>query len=56
MFIIRKKIKIENSKSMFLFCNNVLPPTTMAISLLYEQKKDKDDFLYITYASENTFG
>lgn len=56
MYIIRKKINLEPTKTMFLFCNNILPPTSMMIQLLYDQKKEVDNFLYLTYASENTFG
>jgi GABA(A) receptor-associated protein len=27
-----------------------------AMSAIYEEKKDEDGFLYITYSGENTFG
>lgn len=27
-----------------------------AMSTIYEEKKDEDGFLYITYSGENTFG
>jgi GABA(A) receptor-associated protein len=55
--IIRKKVDIEACKSLFLFVNNrVVPPTTTEMGRLYDQYKDKDDLLYMTYATENTFG
>ncbi|KAI9139238.1 microtubial binding protein [Paraphysoderma sedebokerense] len=33
-----------------------LPPSAALMSLIYEQYKDEDGFLYITYSGENTFG
>ena len=54
--IVRKKLNMESSKAIFLFCKDILPPTSMSIITLYEKKKDNDNFLYFTYAAENTFG
>ncbi|GES78331.1 autophagy-like protein 8 [Rhizophagus clarus] len=34
----------------------VLPPTAALMSSIYEEHKDDDGFLYITYSGENTFG
>lgn len=31
-------------------------PTAAAMSAVYEERKDEDGFLYITYSGENTFG
>lgn len=57
MYVIRKRIKIEAEKSIYLFVNNkVMPATAQFISTLYEKYKDEDGFLYITYAGESTFG
>ena len=30
--------------------------TAAAMSAIYEERKDEDGFLYITYSGENTFG
>jgi GABA(A) receptor-associated protein len=56
MFIIRKRIKLESSQSLFLTINGSLVPSNRCISELYEELKDEDGFLYVTYTNENTFG
>eukprot|EP00698_Gefionella_okellyi_P004947 TRINITY_DN14569_c0_g1_i1.p1 TRINITY_DN14569_c0_g1~~TRINITY_DN14569_c0_g1_i1.p1 ORF type:complete len:121 (+),score=29.68 TRINITY_DN14569_c0_g1_i1:216-578(+) len=56
VYVIRKRIKLTPEKAIFLFVNNVLPPTAQLMSTLYEEHKDEDGFLYITYSGENTFG
>ncbi|RXI01178.1 hypothetical protein DVH24_001412 [Malus domestica] len=52
----KKKIKLSAEKAIFIFVDNVLPPTGAIMSAIYEEKKDEDGFLYITYSGENTFG
>lgn len=54
--IIRKRIKLEPDRAIFIFINNVLPPNTSTIGELYEEHKDLDGFLYVTYNSESVFG
>lgn len=56
MFLIRKKIKIDESKSIFIFIDNVIPMSADRFDDVYSKYKDKDGFLYVTYVSENTFG
>ena len=56
VYVIRKRIKLSPEKAIFIFINNVLPPTAALMSSIYEREKDKDGFLYITYSGENTFG
>ncbi len=57
IYIIRKRIKIDDTETIFLFVNdNVLPPTSSTISSIYDQNKDDDGFLYISYCNENVFG
>ena len=36
--------------------NLVLVPIAQTVDLIYQQYKDDDQFLYITYTSENSFG
>ncbi|KAH9540621.1 hypothetical protein CY35_14G015000, partial [Sphagnum magellanicum] len=50
------RIKLSFEKAIFIFVNNVLPPTTAMMSSIYEEHKDEDGFLYFTYSGENTFG
>ena len=94
VYVIRKRIKLSPEKAIFIFVNNVLPPTGALFSCLsrpvpssaslhaqrrftragpvsnttqlgctaalmssiYEDHKDDDGFLYVTYSGENTFG
>ena len=57
MYVIRNRIHMPTEKSLFLFVDyNTMPPTGSSIGLIYEEHKDDDGFLYITYASESTFG
>ena len=57
MYVIRKRIKISPDKSIYLFIDNhIMPATAQLISILYDEYKNEDGFLYITYAGESTFG
>merc|ERR1712125_54542 len=56
VYEIRKHMKLSPEKAIFLFVNNVLPPTAELMSHIYDKYKDEDGFLYITYSGENTFG
>ncbi|KAJ0962020.1 hypothetical protein J5N97_029848 [Dioscorea zingiberensis] len=54
--VIRSRINLTAEKAIFLFVDNVLPPSGTTISEIYSQKKDEDGFLYCVYSGENTFG
>jgi len=54
--VIRKRIKLLPEHAIFIFINSTLPPTAAMIATLYEEQKDEDGFLYVTYSGENTFG
>ncbi|CAJ0915905.1 7989_t:CDS:2 [Entrophospora sp. SA101] len=56
VYVIRKRIKLSSEKAIFIFVGEVLPPTAALMSNVYEEYKDKDGFLYVTYSGENTFG
>lgn len=56
VYVIRKRIKLSPEKAIFVFVNNVLPPTAALMSSIYEEHKEEDGFLYIAYSGENTFG
>eukprot|EP01027_Heterolobosea_sp_BB2_P016796 GEZU01023864.1.p1 GENE.GEZU01023864.1~~GEZU01023864.1.p1 ORF type:complete len:127 (-),score=45.92 GEZU01023864.1:152-532(-) len=56
VFVIRKRIKLGPQKAIFIFVNGVLPTTDSLMKTLYEEQKDEDGFLYVTYSGENTFG
>lgn len=55
-YVIRKRIKLDQNKALFIFIKNKLPTTSRLVSEIYEENKDEDGFLYLMYSSENTFG
>jgi GABA(A) receptor-associated protein len=52
IYIIRKRIKLSPDKSLYIFCNDILPPS----SKLMDEIAAKNDYTYIYYSCENTFG
>lgn len=56
MYIIRQRLKLPAEKGIFLLINGMTPSSTDTIFNMYYKYKDPDNFLYITYASENIFG
>ncbi|CAN6972361.1 unnamed protein product [Brassica rapa subsp. trilocularis] len=56
VYVVRKRIKLGAEKAIFVFVKNTLPPTAALMSAIYEEHKDEDGFLYMTYSGENTFG
>ena len=57
VYEIRKHMtKLSEEKAIFLFVNDVLPPSSVTMSDIYAKYKDEDGFLYITYSGESTFG
>jgi len=56
IYVIRKRMKISPEQAIFIFCNEILPPTSILMGDLYKTYSDKDDLLNLTYNLENTFG
>ncbi|KAL3820715.1 hypothetical protein ACJIZ3_006620 [Penstemon smallii] len=56
VYVVRKRIKLSAEKAIFVFVKNMLPPTAALMSAIYDENKDEDGFLYMTYSGENTFG
>lgn len=64
--LVRKRIKLTAEQAMYIFVLDpsvsnkasryVLPAGSQTIGALYDEKKGKDGFLRITYATENVFG
>jgi len=54
--IIRKRVKFPPEKALFMFINNKMFPITSMVGTIYDDNKDADGFLYVTYCQENTFG
>lgn len=55
---IRRKLRLEESKAIFVILtkNNVLPQISKTMDEIYNDNKDEDGFIYITYTLENVFG
>lgn len=56
MFVLRSKLKIGPEYAIFITINGFIPSSTDMMSHIYEEHKDQDGFLYVTYGAENTFG
>lgn len=56
MYVIRKRIQLPAEKALFIYVDEVIAPSSAMMSSVYDEHKDEDGFLYIVYASENTFG
>lgn len=54
--IIRKRVRFPPEKALFMFVNNKIFPITSLVGAIYDENKDADGFLYVTYCQENTFG
>mmetsp|Transcript_36945 Transcript_36945/g.42459 ORF Transcript_36945/g.42459 Transcript_36945/m.42459 type:complete len:118 (-) Transcript_36945:52-405(-) len=56
-FIIRKRINLPENDSLYFFVNGkyLLKADTL-MAKVYEERKDADGFLYITYTEETTLG
>ncbi|KAG0449668.1 hypothetical protein HPP92_027100 [Vanilla planifolia] len=50
VYVVRKRIKLSAEKAIFIFVKNTLPPTAAMMSAIYEENKDEDGFLYMTYS------
>jgi GABA(A) receptor-associated protein len=42
VYVIRKRIKLSPEKAIFIFVDDVLPPTAALMSSIYEEHKDED--------------
>lgn len=54
VYVIRKRIKLSPEKAIFIFVEEVLPPTAALMSSIYEEHKDEDGYVtkrYIVYNS-----
>jgi len=56
VFVVRKRIQLQQSHALFLFVNGKLPPASALMSQMYAENKAEDGFLYLSYAGEDQFG
>ena len=56
IWVIRKRMQLPPEKALYLFINGSIPTSSSIIGEVYQTYKSEDQFLYITYSLENTFG
>lgn len=49
VYVIRKRIKLSPEKAIFIFVDEVLPPTAALMSSIYEEHKDEDGYVNIYF-------
>lgn len=56
MHVIRKRMSLNHEVAIYLFINGMIPASSNLLISIYNEHKDDDGFLYITYSGESTFG
>tara|TARA_B110000211_G_C14032913_1_gene533064 strand:- start:55 stop:405 length:351 start_codon:yes stop_codon:yes gene_type:complete len=56
LYVIRKRIKLTDEQSIFIFIGNKIPCPHSLIKEIYIKEKHTDGFLYVKYSGENVFG
>ena len=54
--VVRKNIELQPSEALYLFVNGSLLSGSQQLAVIYESHKSEDNFLYVQFASEATFG
>ncbi|KAI6178974.1 Autophagy related protein Atg8 [Aphelenchoides besseyi] len=55
-FLIRKRIHLKDTETLFFFIKNNIPTNTLSMGALYQEHQDEDLFLYLIYSDENVYG
>jgi GABA(A) receptor-associated protein len=55
-FVVRKRLKLDATRTIFLLVSNQLLTSTTTIASVYDRHRNEDGFLYVTYTFENAFG
>jgi GABA(A) receptor-associated protein len=56
MYVIRKRLKLPSEQALYFVIGGEIPSQSELITFYYDNKQNKDGFLYVQYLSENTFG
>lgn len=56
IYVIRKRLQLKSDQALFVLINGSSPSHSTLMSELYKSNKESDEYLYITYAAESTFG
>jgi hypothetical protein len=51
VYVIRKRIKLAPEKAIFIFVDDILPPTAALMSSIYEEHKDEDGKPFISFTA-----
>jgi GABA(A) receptor-associated protein len=56
-YVVRKRLQLGPELALFFFIGKTAMPRPAALmSEVYNQQRDSDGFLYITYSADNTYG
>lgn len=56
IYVIRKRLKLASNQALVVLIGNKLMSHHILISVLYEENKNDDGFLYMMYSGEDCFG
>ena len=57
LVVIRRRLNLNESQAIFMYVgDHILVPVSTHFGQIYDMHKDKDNFVYISYASESVFG
>lgn len=56
IYIIRKKIQINETDALFFYINNKIHSNNKNISDIYNDEVDEDGYMYVYVSAESTFG
>lgn len=56
VYVLRKHMRLGRDNALFIFIGGAMPCTSQLLKTTYNEHKNTDGFLYITYSNENTFG
>ena len=56
IYVLRKNITLKSSQALFVFVDNLIVSNSEMMGEIYNRHKNEDNFLYVIYSSESTFG
>ncbi|XP_037927432.1 gamma-aminobutyric acid receptor-associated protein-like [Teleopsis dalmanni] len=52
-FVIRHHLHMENNDALYLTVNDIVPSPEVSMEELYQEYRERDYFLYLTYSNKN---